>query len=348
MSKLLVLRVGFMEKYSGPDIIKNGGAYVKQNQVGGEVFNFKPSRGKCYGYAMSRHWSGVNLEYFASGVSWEKDDEMTGVDVVFIAKRPGHGQVVVGWYRNATVFHKQYRVRRGQIPGMQQNERYFLCTVDAINAHLLPEEERTFDVPYAPAGNRGFPGQSNVWYPKLNSDNENVTKFVNKLKKFMASKASVPLSEDEFQKPPKTSKGQKGGRSGKPDRAHNLAVETASVDFVIEHYKSQGYKVESVETDNLGWDLELVKGNKEIYVEVKGVSASIIYFELTPNEYKKLKAHFAKYRICVVCDALTDPLMYELFPEQAGSKWVLRSQDGSISVPLQEKTAAIGVEVKKS
>lgn len=101
---LLVLRVGYMERYDGPDTIIGGGAYIAANGVGGEVFNFKPSRGKCYGYAMSLHLAGVNLRFLDESQRWLEGDELTGVDVVFIARRPGYGQVVVGWYRNATVF----------------------------------------------------------------------------------------------------------------------------------------------------------------------------------------------------------------------------------------------------
>lgn len=61
MRPLVVLRVGYMERYDGPGIITGGGAYNAKNGVGGDVFDFKPSRGKCYGYAMSRHFSGLNL-----------------------------------------------------------------------------------------------------------------------------------------------------------------------------------------------------------------------------------------------------------------------------------------------
>ena len=102
MTPLLVLRVGYMERYDGPDTITGGGAQITQLGVGGEVFNFKPSRGKCYGYAMSRHFSGVNLHYLDDSRSWSDGDELDSVDVIFIARRPGVGQVVVGWYRNAT------------------------------------------------------------------------------------------------------------------------------------------------------------------------------------------------------------------------------------------------------
>ena len=78
---------------------------------------------------------------------------------------------------------------------------------------------------------------------------------------------------------------------------------------------------------------------------MKGVSDSSIYFELTPNEYKRLKEHNRYFRVCVVCDALTRPTLYELTPEKLPATWRLVSADRKFVVPLQERLAAIGMEV---
>lgn len=342
MRPLLVLRVGYMDRYDGPDTITSGGAYIAANGVGGEVFNFKPSRGKCYGYAMSLHGAGLNLRFIDDTKKWQEGEELSGVDVVFIARRPGVGQVVVGWYRNATVFHRQYRVRRGAIPGMNETMRRFLCVADASSVRLLPEDQRKFEVPYAPAGHKGFPGQSNVWYPEYHVQQPGVDAFVRRLLKYISSTPGAPLVPDEVEPP--TTRG-KGGRGRKPDHAHNAAVEAAAVDVAWNYYVDAGYSVESVETENRGWDLVVKKGPRTLHIEVKGVSASAIYFELTPNEYSKLKQYASNYRVCVVCDALTTPRMYELLPEQVDGGWRLASDEYSIYVPLMERIAAIGAEV---
>lgn len=352
---LLVLRVGYMERYDGPDTITGGGAYIAANGVGGEVFNFKPSRGKCYGYAMSLHFAGVNLRRLDDTRTWSRGDELTGVDVVFIAKRPGVGQVVVGWYRNATVFHQQYRVRRGRIPGMSPMEgmsadgtgtrRQFLCVASAENAFLLPEDSRTFDVPAAQAGHKGFPGQSNVWYPGHHSDAPGVKAFAKKLQRYIETAAAQTPDEDEDDEP--THGGGKGGgrRTGRPDATHNAAVEQAAVNAVIASLEGRGYAVVSVEPENKGWDLEATKGKETLYVEVKGTAGAAIYFELTPNEYRRLSEHAERYRVCVVCDALVTPRIFELLPSEGAEAWELRSADGEVYVPLMERIAAIGAEV---
>lgn len=346
---LLVLRVGYMERYDGPDTITGGGAYITANGVGGEVFNFKPSRGKCYGYAMSLHFAGVNLRRLDDTRTWSRGDELTGVDVVFIAKRPGVGQVVVGWYRNATVFHQQYRVRRGSIPGMSADgagiRRQFLCVASAENVFLLPEDARTFEVPAAQAGHKGFPGQSNVWYPGHHGDQTSVKAFAKKLQRYIRTTAAQTSDEDEYEAP--GSGGGKGGgkRTSRPDTAHNAAVEQGAVDAVTASLEAQGYAVVSVEVENKGWDLEATKGKTTLYIEVKGTAGAAIYFELTPNEYRRLQEHAERYRVCVVCDALSSPRVFELLPSEGAECWELRSADGEVYVPLMERIAAIGAEV---
>jgi len=339
---LLVLRVGYMERYDGPDTITSGGAYIQANGVGGEVFNFKPSRGKCYGYAMSLHFSGINLGVLDKSRRWQQGEELSNVDVVFIARRPGHGQVVIGWYRNATVFHRQYRLRRGRIAGIDEATRPFLCVTDKASAVLLPEADRAFPVPYAPAGHPGFPGQSNVWYPAHHLTNRVVARFTLDLLKYMnAVRAPTHLSDEVDQR----GKGRKGGRRPTPDAGHNAAVETAAEETAWSYYKQKGYKVDDVADERLGWDFVARKGAVTLHVEVKGVSAAAIYFELTPNEYAKLQQYADRYRVCVVCDALTVPRLYELLPEPWAGGWRLASKLPPVHVPLTQKIAAVGCEV---
>ena len=84
-------------------------------------------------------------------------------------------------------------------------------------------------------------------------------------------------------------------------------IERAAVDAVGEFLEGRGYEVVSVETQNLGWDLEAAKGNASLLrVEVKGTKASEIHVELTPNEYGK--SGDPRYRLAVVRNALKKPL----------------------------------------
>lgn len=330
-----------MDLYDGPGEIRGGGSYVYENGVGGEVYNFKPSRGKCYGYAMSLHAAGINLRHLVPDRKWERGDELSGVDVVFLARHKELGQVVVGWYRNATVFHKQYRARRGKIAGMDGESRHFVCYADQQNVTLLPEEQRTFTVPYAPVKAPGFPGQSNVWYP-LRQPNPDVVQWVKSVRKLIARTPAGPMSD-------KKHGGGKGGKKwGKPDTAMNARVEMAAVDAVTRYYKARKYTVESVEKENLGWDLEVRHGKVAHKIEVKGVSSDSIFFELTPNEYRMLSTHAATYRVCVVCGALENPFIYHFIPRAKGKLWQLHDTENGVLIALEPRIAAIGRDTGQS
>ena len=65
------------------------------------------------------------------------------------------------------------------------------------------------------------------------------------------------------------------------------------------HYEDNDYKVKSVETENRGWDLEAVKGEKRLLVEVKGISKDRVFVSLTHNEFKAAKQHRPDYRLAV-------------------------------------------------
>ena len=72
-----------------------------------------------------------------------------------------------------------------------------------------------------------------------------------------------------------------------------------------------GYIVDSVEKDNVGWDLEAILDNRLLRLEAKGLSQKKLLIELTPNEYDKMQKHRDSYRVCVVTDALgRDPVLW--------------------------------------
>ena len=337
---MLVLRTGYMKRYDGPDEIQNGGAYPEETGAGSEIFNFKSYRGTCYGYGYTP--GAVNLAKIRPG-RYEEGDHLTGVAVLFIAKKPGIGQVVVGWYRDATVLHKKFMPRPKAVDFSAISERtWFCCMADDTSAILLPENERTFKVPYAPAGHKGFPGHSHAWYPGEHMKEKAVRSFVNKLYAYMDQK-----SEPENSVPKERKK--RAGPSGKPNHERNGQVEQAAVEAVTSHYKKQGYQVKSVESEKLGWDLEVTRNEDVLYVEVKGLSRLVVEFELTPNEYRRMKENSPRYRVCVVCDALSlhKPIIYELKPTGRGRSWRLVSTDNEgIAVSMTEKPGAVCREIE--
>jgi hypothetical protein len=48
------------------------------------------------------------------------------------------------------------------------------------------------------------------------------------------------------------------------------------VHFVVAHYKDWAWKVQSVEKENSGWDLDVTKGGRLLRVEVKAVAERVL------------------------------------------------------------------------
>lgn len=334
---LLVFRVGYMPAYDGAGPISGGGAHIEEHGEGGEMWNFRIEGGRCYGYVMTRHFAGIDLGRIASGGPWSPNDELDGVDVVFIAKKPHVGQVVVGWYRGAKVFHKEYRKRRGKKRRGDWDKLDYLCEVDAEHAVLLPENLRTFEVPYAPTDGKGFPGQSNVWYP--HSDSPDVAQFVTRLRKYIVSSTK---GSSATKNPPQ----KKSGWQTPPDKDLITQVEQAAISATSAYFRDDGYEIVSVEKDNRGWDLEATKNGECLLIEVKGHIGNVIQFELTPNEYAQLKANSLQYRVCVVRNALDDSEVEVYVPSEKQGAWSLVRHNGQGRVQFTEKVAARAFETE--
>jgi hypothetical protein len=326
---LIVFRVGYMKSYDGAGDITGGGTYVQEHGEGGEMWNFRVEGGYCYGFVMTRNLTGIDLYRLAPETSWRKGDELDDVDIVFIAKKPGVGQVVIGWYKNATVFHKTYLKRRGKKKRGDWEKLHYLCQVGAENAILLPEDERIFEVPYAPVHGSGWPGNANVWYAEPRE--EKVVQFLLRLRKYIGS--------------PRKPSGPNVKRRGKaypnvPDKRLITRIEQAAYDITWKYYLKNGYIVTPVYKDNRGWDLEASKDGEFLKLEVKGHLGNVIQFELTPNEYTKLKEFNKTYRVCVVRRALDKADLAIFSPKYKNGRWCLVSSLNKETIFLSERTGA--------
>jgi hypothetical protein len=118
-----------------------------------------------------------------------------------------------------------------------------------------------------------------------------------------------------------------------------VRVERKSVELVVAHYRKQGFAVESVEKESLGWDLNVIKNGRLWFrVEVKGRGGRGDV-ELTPNEYAAMRdeAIRVSYRLAVVRDALSRAPTLTVFSYGADG-W--RSADGTI-LNLTEKLGVV-------
>ena len=76
--------------------------------------------------------------------------------------------------------------------------------------------------------------------------------------------------------------------------------EKRAIDDIKAFYEKKGYKVESVESKNCGWDLEATIGNIKLLLEVKGLNGKFYSINLSENEYNKSQENQENYRICIV------------------------------------------------
>ena len=96
---------------------------------------------------MSTDFTGIDLGRIEPEVEWEDGDVLDGVDIVFFSKKPRVGQVIVGWYKNAKIFHRHYGKSVNPFSkGQRWSESTYLCETQSENAFLLNEDDRTLKV----------------------------------------------------------------------------------------------------------------------------------------------------------------------------------------------------------
>jgi hypothetical protein len=284
MKPILFCNIAWMKHYKGTrgDPPKSSASYIREHGTGSENHNFNPTGGSMRGFVQVT--GTINLKRLGTS---NDDDFIAGATVVWIAPSPLGGTVIVGWYRNATIY-KEVRVDH-RVQGRDYN-----IVAKPKDCVLLPIDRRIYAVPRG----KGGIGQSCVWY----ADNTN-PRFRRQVISYIQSNGT------KMQKAKKHTVHRPFARNADPLRMQK--VETTAVRAIVRHYKKLGYVVDSVEKDNLGWDLQaFLNASSFLRLEVKGLSGSQVSIELTPNEYRNMERYRDTYRVCIVSDALKRPSVY--------------------------------------
>jgi 5-methylcytosine-specific restriction protein A len=187
---ILFCNIGWMEKYEGikGDSIARGGAFNKLS-IGSEVCNFSDVNGTMYGFVNSK--GKINIDKLGAN----NNDSIDGVTVVWTAGPPNGGTVIVGWYKNATVYRELKEFKKElkkfkKTPKLQLENRVigYRVTADAASATVLPVDEREFVIP---RNVKGGMGRSNIWY----ADKPEVLELVQRVQE-MISGGNVPRIPD--------------------------------------------------------------------------------------------------------------------------------------------------------
>lgn len=279
-SRVLFLHVGWAREYKGAKNDPPQGSFgfiAAGTGTAGETVNFKSFRGTCFGYAPQ---SSINL----SKLGLKQDaDYLDGVLVVFTATAPdGSGRFIVGWYRSARVYAERQDTR----PDRDRPD--FFARADAANCILVAADERVF---FVPSMRKGWPGVSSAYYASENLSRKDMAVLL----------AYIDGAQSSGFATPKIVAGPKSGGSRNQDAESRNRIEVAAVDTVRAHYEARGFEVESVESENLGYDLHVDRGARRFLVEVKGRGTEGDV-ELTPREYSAMTNRRTRisYRLAIV------------------------------------------------
>lgn len=307
---MVFLNITWMERYEGlkgdDKQVSGGGSYVDKYGYGHEIYNFKNINGKLYGYAQPR--GSNNLERMGANPT---DDSIDNTLIIFTAAYKKEGTYIVGWYKNA-IFYRDFQESNLEERKFNDNYIGYYAMANTKDSVLLPPDMR-FYFPKVPRGVKGGLGQSNVWYadsPAMEGFKRLVIDKINQYEKNKIKNKSKHILR-------------------KRNIELRKKVEKTAVDIAIEEYTKRGFKVNSVENENKGWDLEAYFKNISLKIEVKGLSSSNLVVELTPNEFKnmdKYKEDF--YRLAVVTETLTNPILNIFYYSTEINKWI--SEDGDI------------------
>lgn len=323
--RMVFLRVGWMSRYqglSGDDKIAGGGAFVTEHGFGSEIFNYQPFQGRVFGYAQPRsrkgEWDQATFRLRRLGAATDAES-VSPVLVVWVATSPSGGAFVVGWYQNATVYATRQKAPSGSRRRYHGVECGYFVTASSKDAVLLPPDERVFPISQKGKGNFG---QSNVWYA---DDPEHHRELRRNILRYVASR--------QLPRAPKA----RDSRRIQPDPFLRQRVERIAVETTVSYFTQLGYRVQSVERDNVGWDMNALLGTRDLKLEVKGLAGPQLVVDLTPNEYRAMIEHQDSYRLCIVTTTLTEPSLSVFAYSAESDRW--ESRDGR-TLDVREIVAA--------
>jgi 5-methylcytosine-specific restriction enzyme A len=205
--KIVFVSIDWMKYYKGitEDDMPVGTA--GDNPIKHEQYTFLKEDGYCYGYIPPgggnlniREICGANEEIKKDRYGYEYIEHVL---VVFTGnKGDGKGRRVVGFYCDATVYYepciKIKRKIKSNNTDVEESSVNYSVKANAQNVYLIPEAERTLELPYAKRDGYGY-GRDHRWYASK-KDGKRVVAFRNKTIKYIESiinnKRNKPVSED--------------------------------------------------------------------------------------------------------------------------------------------------------
>lgn len=330
---VLFARIGFMEYYQGAfdgDLPIGGGSFNDEN-TGYEACNFLDVNGKVYGYYQPSMNSGkVNLERIDPS---KKDlENLDNVLVIFFSTLPkilshhnstkdaiNSSAVIVGWYKNATVYREHQKIDR-QIQGVDQ-DIYFI-KANTEDAYLLPVDKRVYKIGHGIMGKKGGnPGQSNSFYvydknKKLKDLFDVKNKWISQAIDYVNTYTGPFIKSDQERAEQNAYNGQfrtnSNGAGFQSNALIRVAVEKYAMQRAEQALTEKGYDVRTTHENgqnicgNSPFDMKAYKDGKEYFVEVKGTQSDGSSVILTYNEVQLHTNPDNRVILCVVHSVKVD------------------------------------------
>lgn len=290
--RVLFARIGWMTYYRGRVLgdseLIGGGAY-NESGTGSEVLNFAAHQDTIYGFVQGIQSFPLKLERIDPRAG--DADSVDSTLVIFVAKRPNEGgQVIVGWYRNATVRRSAASDPRGAFRKL----RAFNVVARDKDALLVPRDERCQLVP---SGSGAF-GKSNVCYTHERDGRPKNARWIRQAVDYVLgyAGANALLDRDiEIQNGAKAraevehAAGQGQGFASTP--AQRRAIESHAMARAFAHFRKKFSKVENISKQKGVLDLRCGSaGETWIHVEVKGTTTAGESVILTRREVERARS----------------------------------------------------------
>ena len=182
---LLFCNISYMKYYEGItelDCPYKGGSYVENKKDAMEKYNFKAEDGIVRGFVETNHYKNKPNQLHIEKINknYSKSDRIENVTVVFCATAPKRGRIIVGWYKNATVF------RHRQVDTYFESKNEYNIYTSINNVFLIKEQDRSFPIPKG----KYYFGRSNLWYA------QNAKDFVKTVLEYINEMETQPNSDE--------------------------------------------------------------------------------------------------------------------------------------------------------
>jgi len=165
---IVYFNICWMKEYRGitdSDKPQRGGKFIPEHGYGSEIYNFQPFEDRLYGFVEPGYKPQPRcIDIKKLGAS-KTASSVSGILVVWVARDPMRPRtVVVGWYKDATVYRERRAARIGStrmLPSGTQ-AKYFVLAEEQ-NCELVPAHKRNHEIP---RGGKGELGETNIWYAK--------------------------------------------------------------------------------------------------------------------------------------------------------------------------------------